>query len=563
MTTAFDIRNACLTLGSHTCLDNVSFSITHGQRIGLIGNNGSGKSSLLNCLAEQLSLDSGRIIRNHSLSTYFLSQSLPDESMNINTYLNSDENPLHSEHLYWVEGINITQPINQLSGGQKQRLKILKAIRANSDILLLDEPTNHLDIASLQSLELWLKDFSGTLITVAHDYAFIHALCTQFLWLRDGTLSRFKGSLTAFMEHQNTTYENEARNHKKLMKKQEREFEWMYKGGVTARRKRNQLRAEAFHQLTETIQSSSPKSNTLKLASSTPPKSGEVLLQAQEISDNHCFKPFDLILRRHDKLAIIGPNGVGKTTLLNCLLGNRNHSGTCQWAARANYSYLDQHQSSLKLNHTLLENLDAVVAGDQQRELMGFLNDFQFDFSLAHTLVRHFSGGQKQRACLAQLLLRPTNLLILDEPTNDLDLMSVEVLIDYLEQYKGALILITHNRRLIDQVANKILHLPPSGDIIIDHTLNRQYMINSTEQKPKNNTATPEKKGSGKKAHDIRKILKKIDLLETQLKKINLQLNDPKLYINPDQKLTTLNEKKSSIEEELQHYFEDWSNLEE
>ena len=364
--------------------------------------------------------------------------------------------------------------MTELSGGEKRRVAIVKALLGNPDILLLDEPTNHLDILAIEWLENYLKSFRGAVIVISHDRKFLSNITTKTLWLDRGVLRTHSRGYQDYERWSLEVLEEEERAIAKMETKLRLEMEWKHKG-ISARRKRNQGRLRRLIKLRQDKRDrEKERIKAMQMGQVSVPHSSKIAILAENISKTYgnktVIKPFSTIIEYGDRLGIIGANGSGKTTLVKMLVGHLTSDlgGRLKIGPKVELIYFDQMREALELNKTLAQNLsnsDYIDVQGNQKHVMGYLKEFLFDEKQIRGMVSILSGGEKNRLALAKALAQKGNLLVLDEPTNDLDMDTLDLLIDILDRYKGTLIVVSHDRDFLDQVATSVLLLDGGGDV--------------------------------------------------------------------------------------------------
>lgn len=477
------LREARLTLGSAPLFVGVDISLSRGRRMALVGRNGAGKSTLMRLLAGQIEADGGDVFRQPGATSFYLRQE-PD-FRGFATALEYVAAGLEDDLTYRADAeldeweVPPGLPLATASGGQARRIALARAFALSPDLLLLDEPTNHLDVASIERLEKELLAFRGAALIVSHDRRFLETVSTDVAWLRQGVVRTLETGYRNFEEWAETVEVEEERALEKLNVQLKAEERWLARG-VTARRKRNMgrvrklqdMRAERRARKTALADAAS----SAQLAIESGAASGRLVAELKGVSKSFSTPEgeiviasnLDLRIMRGDRLGLIGPNGAGKTTLLRLILGQiPPDQGTVRLAKTLEIAYLDQTRASLRADQTLWDTL-APLGGDQimvrghPRHVAAYAKDFMFDSRQLRQPVSALSGGERNRLTLALALARPSNLLVLDEPTNDLDIETLDLLEDMLTDYDGTLLLVSHDRAFVDNVATSIL--TPEGE---------------------------------------------------------------------------------------------------
>ena len=477
------LNDVSLTFGGNPILDGVSLAVQPGDRIALVGRNGSGKSTLMKLMAGLHDPDSGTLTIPPGVTVGYMEQD-PDLSRfaTLGDFAASIL-PEGQEYRLAVvaEGLKFTPetPVGTASGGERRRAALAKLLAEAPELMLLDEPTNHLDIQAIEWLEAELMGTRAAFVLISHDRAFLRSLTKATLWLDRGTLRRRDTGFDGFEDWRETVWAEEDMVRHKLDRKIKAEAKWAVEG-ISARRKRNQGRVRALQALRADRSAQIRRQGTAALALESGSTSGKKVIEAANISkafgEKAIIKDFDLRILRGDRVAFVGPNGVGKTTLLNLLTGEvQPDTGTVSLGTNLDIAVFDQARAWLDPEASLWDNLtgdplmrisgsaDQVMVRGQPKHVVGYLRDFLFDDIQARAPVRSLSGGEKARLLLAKLMAQPSNLIILDEPTNDLDVETLDLLQDILGDYDGTVLLVSHDRDFIDRVATTTVALEGQG----------------------------------------------------------------------------------------------------
>ena len=635
------IANGELAFGEDKILDKAELSIQTGERICLVGRNGAGKSTLMKILMGKQGLDDGQILKSSTMKMSMLEQDPPESSdisvfdyvaegvkenaelirryhalihligedpsdKNLNKLANVQEE-LEKANAWLDEqrielamttlSLDADAKICDLSGGWLRKVALAKALVTSPDILLLDEPTNHLDIESVLWLEQFLKDFAGTIIFISHDRAFIRGLSTRILDLDRGKLKSYPGDYDLYIEQKQHDLQVEEQQNALFDKKLAEEEVWI-RQGVKARRTRNEGRVRSLEKLRleRTARRDVRNQSTMNITQGD--RSGKLVFEAEDVTvafgDNVVIENLNLLITRNDRLAFIGANGTGKSTLIKLIMENQAAtSGKMRSGVNLEIAYFDQHREALDLNQTVQEIVgegkQEVMVNGRSRHVLGYLQDFLFSPKRARTPVRALSGGEKNRLLLARLFLRPSNLLILDEPTNDLDIETLELLEEVVANYAGTVILVSHDRDFVNNCVNTCLYFDGTGQVNqivggyddVDDYLalkktQRQSMADGAQQKSKvtedkskqaQNAATEpavkNKKLSFKDARELEELPEKIDQLENSIDELQAQVNDA-AFFSQDEKITqkVLNQ-LAETESNLEVVYARWQELDE
>ena len=467
------LQDVGLTFGSRPLLEAASLSVSAGERLCVVGRNGSGKSTLLKIAAGLIDADRGSRFVQPSVTIRYLPQE-PDLSGFATTAafveagLAPGDDPNRARYLLETLGLTGDEDPARLSGGESRRAALARTLAPEPDILLLDEPTNHLDIAAIEGLEATLKGTRSAIVLISHDRRFLSNLSTATVWLDRGMTRRLDQGFGAFEAWRDETLEQEERDRHKLDRKIVEEEHWL-RYGVSARRKRNQGRLRAlldYRQERKSAAANRPLGD-VTLAVQDARLSGKMVIEAvglaKTLGERPIVRDFSIRIERGDRIGVVGPNGAGKTTLINLLTGSlAPDAGTVRLGTSLDVASLDQRRDSLDPEATLADTLtegrgDTVIIAGEARHVIGYMKDFLFRPEQARTPVKALSGGERGRLTLARALARPSNLLVLDEPTNDLDLETLDLLQEMLASYPGTLIIVSHDRDFLDRTVTAVI----------------------------------------------------------------------------------------------------------
>lgn len=476
------LHNVRIAFGGPPVLENLSFDIHKGTRICLLGRNGSGKSTLLKILGGELKPDAGGMILSPGLRVAVLPQEVPDgvEGTAFEAVAHGLEDregwPAGTAAKCALDRVRVAPdlPFASLSGGMRRRVFLARALAREPDVLLLDEPTNHLDLNSISWLESFLLSSRMTLLFVTHDRRLLKRLATRIVELDRGRAVDWSCDYPTFLERRQAVLEAEEKEWERFDKRLAQEEAWIRRG-VKARRTRNEGRVRALERMREERRKRRQRDGKVSMALSDAGRSGERVLEARDIAFAYGEAPvvrgFSFVLGRGDRVGVIGPNGCGKTTLLNLLLGRlAPQKGTIEFGANVAFTYFDQLRQGIDPNKSVWENVaphggETVSVNGVARHVMGYLQDFLFTTERARTPVRNLSGGERHRLLLARLFTQPANLLVFDEPTNDLDAETLELLEEVLLDYQGTLIVVSHDREFLNNVVTSVLAFGENGTV--------------------------------------------------------------------------------------------------
>ena len=471
------LKNVGLAYGDPPLLRDVEMNVGVGERLALVGRNGSGKSTLLKILAGDVEPDRGERVARQGTTVRYLPQE-PDLSGFATTLafveagLAPGDDPHRAQLLLAALGLSGDEAPKNLSGGEARRAALARVLAPKPDVLILDEPTNHLDLPAIEWLERELARISSAIVLVSHDRRFLETLSQATLWLDRGTIRRLDKGFSEFEAWRDETFEREERERHKLDRKIAAELDWL-RYGVTARRARNQGRLRALHALRRERREQQRLTGAVKFSVSAGETSGKLVIEAGNISKSlggrMLVRELSLRIARGDRLGIVGPNGAGKTTLVNMLTGETQpDAGRIRLGANLEIASLDQRRATLDPATTLKEALtrtggDNVFVGGEPRHVISYMKDFLFAAEQAGQPVSALSGGERGRLMLARALATPSNLLVLDEPTNDLDLETLDLLQEAIAAYSGTVILVSHDRDFLDRTVTSVLAAEGEG----------------------------------------------------------------------------------------------------
>jgi ATP-binding cassette subfamily F protein uup len=554
------LTGIALTFGGTPLLSSADLSVSTGERVSLVGRNGSGKSTLLKIAAGLVEPDSGSVFVQPGALVRYLSQE-PDFSGFATTlaYVESGLKPTDdhyiARHLLEELGLTGAEDPAHLSGGEARRASLARVLAPSPDILLLDEPTNHLDLTTIEWLERDLDARRTALVLISHDRRFLSNLSRSTVWLDRGTTKRLDRGFAHFEEWRDAVLAEEEREQHKLDRKIVAEEHWM-RYGVTGRRKRNMRRVGQLQALREARRGYRGAAGNATITAGAAAPSGALVIEAKNISksfgERAIVADFSLRVARGDRIGIVGPNGSGKTTLINILTGTlAPDSGSVKLGATLEIATLNQHRDSLDPNVTVADALtggsgDTVMVNGQPKHVIGYMRDFLFAPEQARTPLGKLSGGERGRLMLAQALAKPSNLLVLDEPTNDLDMETLDVLEDVLGDYPGTVLLISHDRDFLDRLVSGVI-VPEGDGRWTEYAGGYSDMLaqrgaDLTRAAPKADAPKPVKASDSPKAaparqrmsfkhkHALETLPKTIATLQAKANDLQAKLADPKFY---------------------------------
>lgn len=622
MSNLITLDNVSLAFGLDALLDHVNLQIAAGERVCLIGRNGAGKSSLLKIIEGSLLPDGGMIWRKPELGIARLQQELPSSNKTVYEFVaealaeagallsayhsvtqrlalsHSTSDLKELEQLqHRIESLNawhmeqeiktiLTKldlsadaKLSELSGGWQRRVALAKSLVTAPELLLLDEPTNHLDVSAIEWLENYLLNSSLGLIFITHDRALLQRLATRIIELDRGQLTSWPGDYQHFLACKEEMLHAESKHHADFDKKLAQEEKWI-RQGVKARRTRNEGRVRALEAMRLERSQRREREGKVKFDLNAADKSGQLVIEADHISQQYnghdVIKNFSLRIMRGDRIGLIGPNGIGKSTLLNLLLGKITaQQGSIRQGTKLEMAYFDQLRAALDMEKTVADNVaegsDTIEINGKKRHIISYLNDFLFTPQRALTPVKALSGGECNRLVLARLFSRPSNLLVMDEPTNDLDIETLELLENLLSEYQGTLLLVSHDRQFIDNVVSSTLVFSGNGKIeeyvggYQDWLRQRKPEIAKSAapiKKVEEKIIHEKKKMSYKEEQELRQLPAKIEELEKELAIQQELIASEAFYAEAPSVIAQGMERLNLLNAELDKAFQRWEELE-
>ena len=631
------LSDASLAYGHVPLLDHADFQLDPGERVALIGRNGCGKSSLLRALAGQGGIDDGNVWRQPNIRMGYVPQEPPfDPELSVFEAvvagmgevsgllaeyhavshalgepsadheallermhqlqirleaLNAWSFEAQAERVIQRFSLDADAKVGTLSGGQKKRLALAQALAISPEMLLLDEPTNHLDIGAIEWLEEMLISSGVSMVFITHDRRFLDRVSTRIVELDRGRLLSCPGSFSGYQAKKEQILHDEAIQNAKFDKFLAQEEVWIRKG-VEARRTRNEGRVLRLEQLRRDRSARRERQGKVELALDSGDKSGKLVAELEGVSksfgEKHIVRDFSCRLQRGDKIGLIGPNGAGKTTLLRLILGElAADTGKVRLGTKIQVAYFDQFRTQLDEEAALVDVIspgsDYVEIGNEKKHVIGYLGDFLFAPQRARSPVKSLSGGERNRLLLARLFARPANVLVLDEPTNDLDIETLELLEQLLQDYPGTLFLVSHDRAFLDNVVTQTIASEGDGvwreyaggyqdwadyqakrraEEALEPAAKRVQLVPEVSAQAPKVKADGSRKLSYKEARELAELPGRIAALEEEQKAISLQLEDPALYQSQSQEAQRLSVRLTEIDDELMSLLERWEALE-
>ncbi len=620
------LKDVSIAYGDNKLLDSVNLSVENGQRIGLLGRNGEGKSTLLNIICGFQAPDAGEIKfepgatvaklgQTHNLSgTESVYDAIAAGLGEIGDWLAEyhrvieDKTISAGEQMERMSALQqkldasngwglqqrvekvisrlklpVDEPVASLSGGWQRRVSLARALVSDPRVLLLDEPTNHLDIESIVWLENQVLQFPGAVIFVTHDRAFLKRVANQIVDLDRGRMTFWAGSYPDYLRRKNAFLEQEARQNAEFDRKLAEEEKWIRKG-IQARRTRNEGRVRALKKMRVERAERRNQKGKVRLQLDRAANSGKLVIEARNLSfaykNNAIVKDFSTRILRGDRIGLIGPNGVGKTTLIQILLSQlAPDSGDIRHGSNLQIAFFDQMRSQVNLDSTVVdaigEGRDQITINGKPKHVISWLSDFLFTPARARSPIRSLSGGERARVLLAKLFSKPTNVLVMDEPTNDLDIETLELLEELLLDYSGTLLLVSHDRQFMDNVVTSTMVLEGDGvvrEYVGGYTDWEQHrskapVSKSTAMKkqdpPEESKSVPKKKKLGyREQQELAELPTKIDVLEQQQSSLTKAISDPGFFKLPQSEIDVTMKQLDQVEKDLEQCYQRWDQLE-
>ncbi len=624
------LRDICMSFGAEPLLDRVNLTVASGERIGLLGRNGVGKTTLMNIIGGSLLPDRGEVMRSQGVTVSILAQGVPadlhgtvfdvicqgmgprggrlaayrrmcdlNESvdstaedaskklMALQQTIDSEDGwQIRQQVAHIISQMNLAADgdVSTFSAGMKRQVLLAAALVARPDILLLDEPTNHLDMTAIDWLESFLLKWRGTLILVTHDRMMIRRLATRIVEIDRGRLNAWDCDYDTYEQRSQDRLEAEEKGNLRFDKKLSAEETWI-RQGIKARRTRNEGRVRALEKLRERRRSRRDRTGRVRMALEEAERSGKTVVEATDLTfaygDRSIVRELSCTIMRGDRIGILGPNGAGKSTLIRLLLGDLSpQQGRIKHGTNLEVIYFDQLRGQLDENKTVQENVspagDMMEVGGKSRHVIGYLKDFLFSPQRSRTPVWVLSGGEKNRLLLAKLFARPANVLVLDEPTNDLDVETLELLEELLLGYSGTVLLVSHDRTFVNNVVTSTLVFEGSGQIegyaggYDDWLTQRPEKDAPKPEKPlpgksKKTAPTPaatRKKIGYMEKRELESLPGRIENLEVRQQELFQIMSDPDFYRQDGTRITAVKQELAMLEQKLEAAFARWENLE-
>ncbi|MFC3615020.1 ABC-F family ATP-binding cassette domain-containing protein [Lutimaribacter marinistellae] len=589
------LNGISLTFGGDPVFSDLDLVVHMGDRVALVGRNGSGKSTLMKVMAGLVEPDAGEIVVPPGKSVGYMEQDPDMEGFStLGDYATSELEP---GELYKVEraaeGLKFdpARAVGTASGGERRRAALAKLMAEAPELMLLDEPTNHLDIEAIAWLEAELSATRAGFVLISHDRAFLRQLTRATLWIDRGNVRRQERGFEYFEAWRDQVWEEEDTQRHKLDRLIKSEARWAVEG-ISARRKRNQGRVRALQALRAERAGQIKRQGAAALELETGPKSGRKVIEAvglaKTFGDKTILRKLDLLVQRGDRVAFVGPNGVGKTTVIKMLLGEvEPDEGSVKLGTNLEIAVFDQARAQLDPEMSLWDSLtgdptmrvsgkaDQVMVRGQPKHVVGYLKEFLFDERQARAPVKSLSGGEKARLLLAKLMAKPSNLLVLDEPTNDLDIETLDLLQELLDEYDGTVLLVSHDRDFLDRVATTTVAMEGDGKAVVyaggwsDYQAQRQPSVKEKEEKPKSSKEKVRQESAPKpglsftEKHRLEKLPAEIARLEAEIGKLQELMADPELFTREPVKFQKATEALVERQEKLAAAEEEWLELEE
>jgi ABC transport system ATP-binding/permease protein len=581
------LQEISVRFGGPWLLEGATLNVERGERICLLGRNGEGKSTLLKVAAGQLRPDAGEVVRARNLTVAMMPQVVPADLPG--TVLETVRHGTRAGQDAWHRDTQAKKVVSlmeldggaecaTLSGGMKRRVLLAQALASEPDVLLLDEPTNHLDVESIEWMESFLLRFPGAILFVTHDRAFLRRVATRIAELDRGQLRSWACGYDQFLERKAAALEDEERQNAVFDKKLAQEEVWLRKG-VKARRTRNEGRVRELMKLRSERAARRELSGPVKATLQESGRSGYKVITAKNLGlaydGRFLFRGLEAEICRGDKVGILGPNGCGKSTLIRVLLGQEAPGeGTVAHGTKLEISYFDQLREALDDDKTVFDNVadgnEYVTVNGQRKHVIGYLEEFLFAPERSRSPVRVLSGGERSRLLLARLFARPSNVLVLDEPTNDLDVETLELIEDLLVEYSGTVLLVSHDREFLNEVATSTLVFEGDGAVreypggYDDWVAQRKAAaaVALIRDEPTKSAGSKARKLSNQARKELQEIPGRITALESELEELHARMAHPTFYKGLSADIQTATARLAEISPELDRLYVRWGELE-
>ncbi|RJR43846.1 MAG: ATP-binding cassette domain-containing protein [Desulfobacteraceae bacterium] len=585
------IQDVSVSFGGPPLLQHIDLQVEKGERVALIGRNGEGKSTLLRLIAGRLPPDSGRIVLQKGSSVGSLDQDLPsgltgtvgEVAAGLNGAAASKRPQDHEVATVLTRlSLDPNERFENLSVGFKRRVLLARALAADPDLLLLDEPTNHLDIPAIAWMEEYLLKYHGTLFLITHDRAFLRKLATRIVELDRGRVFNWECSYQTFLERRDAALDVEEAQLNRFLHKLAKEEAWI-RQGIKARRTRNEGRVRQLMKMREEQQALRARTGSVKMHIEEAQRTGRIVIEAEKISHAYggktLIRNFSVRIMRGDRVGIIGPNGVGKTTLLRILLGETPpQEGRVRQGSGVAPVYFDQLRAQLDEERTVQENIsegkEIMDLNGGRRHVIGYLKDFLFSPDRSRSPVRVLSGGERNRLLLARLFSRPSNVLVLDEPTNDLDMETLDLLEDRMLEYSGTILLVSHDREFLNGVVTSTLVFEEDGRITEyaggyddwlsqrPQALERKVPVREGGREKAPSRKQRSRKLTFKEARELEELPRQIEELDAEQKALYARMADPEFYREAGEEVSGAKERLDELEKVLEETYARWQELE-
>ena len=594
------VRNLTFSFSGPPLFDGIDLEVEAGERIGLIGRNGSGKSTLMKIMLGEVAPDDGTVQLAAGKRIARLIQEVPTDSSGtvadivrqgfLDQSVAADDDPPEEwqqedalDRVLSMMSLEGAISFETLSSGMKRRALLARALITRPDMLLLDEPTNHLDIPAIAWLERFLRGYEGTLLFVTHDRAFLQALATRIVEIERGRLFDWSCDYATFLQRRQAALDAEEKQEAAFDRKLAEEEVWI-RQGIKARRTRNEGRVRALKKMREERRQRRTRVGNVRMQAAEADRSGRLVIEASEVSFAYETTPivsrFSTLITRGDKIGVIGPNGAGKTTLLRILLGDLPpDSGTVRHGTRLEVIYFDQLREQIDESKTVVENVgegqEMLSIGGAKKHIYGYLQDFLFTPERARRPARYLSGGERNRMLLARLFKRPSNVMVLDEPTNDLDSETLELLEELLADYSGTLLLVSHDRAFLNNVVTSTFAFEPDGtvheydggydDYVRQHSESQegepQTEAAAEPARRKSSAGTDSKRLSYHERRELEELPDRIDVIEQEQRALHVAMADPEFFKQDRSEIAEATERLNVLDTELQELMHRWEEL--